>query len=136
MTMAYWLLKTEPSDFSYGDLEKRQRAVWDGVKNNAALIHLRTMKKGDLAFIYHSGNEKAVVGIAGIASDPYPDPKVKDSKRVVVDLVPRERLGMPVPLSAIKGSSEFSSFGLVRISRLSVMPVPPSLWKRLLAMSY
>ena len=133
--MAFWLMKTEPSDFSYGDLEKRKRAVWDGVKNNTALMHIRAMRKGDRALIYHSGGEKSLVGLADIVSDPYPDPKVGDAKIVAVDIAPAGRLSRPVPLGAIKKEKEFASFELVRISRLSVMPVPPTLWKKLLAMA-
>jgi predicted RNA-binding protein with PUA-like domain len=133
--MAFWLMKTEPSEFSYSDLEREKRGVWDGVTNNTALIHLRAMRKGDRALIYHSGREKSLVGLADIVSDPYPDPKVGDAKVVVVDIAPAGRLPRPVPLGAIKKEKEFASFDLVRISRLSVMPVPPALWKKLLAMA-
>jgi predicted RNA-binding protein with PUA-like domain len=135
MIMAFWLMKTEPSGFSYGDLEKGKRAVWDGVTNNTALIHIRAMRKGDRAVIYHSGGEKSLVGLADIVSDPYPDPKAGDPKLVVVDIEPAGRLSRPVPLGAIKKEKEFASFDLVRISRLSVMPVPPALWKKILAMA-
>ena len=128
-------MKTEPSEFSYSDLEREKRGVWDGVTNNTALMHLRAMRKGDRALIYHSGGEKSLVGLADIVSDPYPDPKVGDAKVVVVDIAPAGRLPRPVPLGAIKKEKEFASFELVRISRLSVMPVPPALWKKLLAMA-
>ncbi len=128
-------MKTEPSEFSYSDLEREKRGVWDGVTNNTALIHLRAMRKGDRALIYHSGGEKSIVGLADIVSDPYPDPKVGDAKVVVVDIAPAGRLPRPIPLGAIKKEKEFASFELVRISRLSVMPVPPALWKKLLAMA-
>jgi predicted RNA-binding protein with PUA-like domain len=133
--MAFWLMKTEPSEFSYSDLEREKRAVWDGVTNNTAMIHIRAMRKGDRALIYHSGGEKSLVGLADIASDPYPDPKARDPKIVVVDIAPAGRLSMPVSLGTIKKEKEFASFPLVRISRLSVMPVPPALWKKLLAMA-
>lgn len=133
--MAFWLMKTEPSEFSYSDLEREKRGVWDGVTNNTALIHLRAMRKGDSALIYHSGGEKSLVGLADIVSDPYPDPKVGDAKVVVVDIAPAGRLPRAIPLGAIKKEKEFASFELVRISRLSVMPVPPALWKKLLAMA-
>lgn len=135
MIMAFWLMKTEPSEFSYGDLEREKRGVWDGVTNNTALMHLRAMRKGDRALIYHSGGEKSLVGLADIVSDPYPDPKVGDAKFVVVDIAPAGRLSRPVLLGRIKKEKEFASFELVRISRLSVMPVPPVLWKKLLAMA-
>ena len=133
--MPFWLLKTEPSEFSYSDLESRKRAVWDGVTNNTALMHIRAMRKGDRALIYHSGGEKSVVGLADIVSDPYPDPKAGDAKLVVVDIAPAGVLSRPVALAAIKKEKDFASFALVRFSRLSVMPVPAPLWKRLLAMA-
>lgn len=133
--MDYWLVKTEPTSYSYADLERQKRVVWDGVKNSLALMHLRGMHRGDLAFIYHSGRDKALVGIAAIASDPYPDPRGGDPKFLVVDLVPSERLARRVTLAAIKAEKEFSDFALVRMSRLSVMPVPPAVWKRLLALT-
>lgn len=133
--MAFWLLKTEPSTYSYGDLERDKKTTWDGVSNNLALKHIRLMKKGDLAFIYHSGDEKAVVGIAEIISNPYPDPKQQDVKLAVVDLKPKEKLNTPVTLAAVKARKEFAQFELVRMSRLSVMPVPAALWKTLLTMS-
>ncbi len=129
-------MKTEPSAFSYGDLEGKKRAVWDGVTNNTALMHIRAMRKGDKALIYHSGGEKAVVGIAEIASDPYPDPKAGNPKLVVVDIVPAGRLARAVPLEVIKKEKDFAGFQLVSFSRLSVMPVPAPLWKKLLALAH
>jgi len=133
--MSYWLLKTEPSTYSYADLERDKKTTWDGVTNNLALKHIRSMKKGDLAFIYHTGDEKSIVGIAEIASDAYPDPKAKDEKIVVVDLKGKESLAFPVSLAAVKARKEFADFALVRIGRLSVMPASASQWKLLLAMS-
>ena len=133
--MSNWLLKTEPSVYSYANLERDKKTTWDGVTNNLALKHIRSMKKSDLTFIYHTGDEKSVVGIAEIASNPYPDPKAGDPKIVVVDLKPREALAFPVPLAAIKARKEFADFALVRIGRLSVMPVTAAQWKLLLAMS-
>jgi predicted RNA-binding protein with PUA-like domain len=133
--MAFWLLKTEPSTYSYSDLERDKKTTWDGVSNNLALKHLRSMKKGDLAFIYHSGDEKSIVGIAEIISDPYPDPKQKEEKLVVVDLRAKEKLKAPVPLAAVKAQKEFAQFELVRMPRLSVMPLPATLWKALLTMA-
>ncbi|MBC7784860.1 MAG: EVE domain-containing protein [Burkholderiales bacterium] len=129
--MAYWLLKTEPSDFSFDDLVKAKRAVWDGVANNTALIHIRRVKKGDLAIIYHTGDEKAAVGIAEVVTDAYPDPRAADSKVVVFDLKPKQRLAKPVTLKQIKADPLFAEWELVRISRLSVMPVPTAIWKRI-----
>ena len=102
--MAYWLLKTDPDTYSYEDLERDKKTVWDGVANNLALIHMREMKKGDLAFVYHSGAEKGIVGIAEIASDPYPDPKEENPKLVVVDVKAKTRLTRAIPLSEIKAN--------------------------------
>ena len=130
----YWLLKTEPSTYSYADLERDKKAVWDGVSNALALKHLRSMKRGDFAFIYHTGDEKQVVGIAEITSDAYPDPKENDARLVVVDLKPRERLKRPVTLGEVKALSEFRDFELVRMGRLSVMPVSEERWKKLVRM--
>jgi predicted RNA-binding protein with PUA-like domain len=130
----HWLLKTEPSTYSFDDLERDKKAVWDGVSNALALKHLRSMKRGDLAFIYHTGDEKQIVGIAEVTSDPYPDPKEKDAQLVVVDLKPRERLTRPVTLAEVKALSEFRDFELVRMGRLSVMPVSAERWKRLVKM--
>ncbi|HUI07763.1 MAG TPA: EVE domain-containing protein [Verrucomicrobiae bacterium] len=132
---SYWLLKTEPSTYSYMDLERAGKATWDGVTNALALRHLRAMKNGDLAFIYHTGDEKRIVGIAAVASDPYPDPREDDPKLVVVDLRPRERLNRSVSLAEIKMRREFADFDLVRMSRLSVMSVSEARWRRLCEMA-
>lgn len=131
----HWLLKTEPGTYSFGDLEREKHAVWDGVANALALKHLRSMKRGDLAFIYHTGNEKQIVGIAEITSDPYPDPHERDAKLVVVDLKPKERLPRAVTLAEVKAKKEFQDFELVRIGRLSVMPVSDFRWQKLLKMA-
>jgi predicted RNA-binding protein with PUA-like domain len=132
---SHWLLKTEPSVYAYADLEHDGRAVWDGVSNPLALKHIRSMKTGDLTFIYHTGDEKQIVGIAEIVSDPYIDPKERDPKLVVVDLKPRRKLSKPVPLATVKSRKEFADFELVRMGRLSVMPVSPQRWKKLLEMA-
>lgn len=130
---SYWILKTEPSTYSFEDLEREKAAVvWDGVRNNLALKHLRQMRPGDEVLIYHTGNEKAAVGLARVASAPYPDPKAKDPKLVVVDIRAAGRLPQPVPLSVIKADRAFADFALVRMSRLSVVPATPAQWKRLL----
>jgi len=131
----YWLLKTEPSDYSYADLSRDGKTVWDGVSNNLALKHLRNMKAGDWAFLYHTGKERALVGIAEVISDPYPDPKKSDAKLAVVDVKAREELPQSVSLAEVKADSEFSDFALVKLPRLSVMPVTPPQWNRLLAMA-
>lgn len=133
--MAKWLFKTEPDDYSYDDLERDGRTIWDGVKNNWALKNLRGVQKGDQALIYHTGKERAVTGVAEVVSDPYPDPEADDPKLVVVDIVPVGAWSQPVTLAAIKADSAFSDFALVRFSRLSVMPVPAKIWQRLEKMS-
>ncbi len=129
-----WLLKTEPSTYSFADLEREGKAVWDGVSSNAALKNIRAMKKGDLALIYHSGDEKAIIGLAEITSGPYPDPKQNDPKLVVFDLKPKKRLPRPVPLAEIKKQKSLVNFDLVRIPRLSVMPVTEKQWEVLMKM--
>ena len=131
---SYWIVKTEPSTYSYEDLARQKTAVWDGVKNNLALKHLRQMKPGDRVLVYHTGDEKAVVGVAEVRSDAYPDPKHKDPKLVVVDLKAEERLPRPVPLAQIKQDRAFTDLGLVRMGRLSVMPASAEQYQRLVKM--
>ncbi len=131
----YWLLKTEPSDYSYANLKRDGKTVWDGVSNNLALKHLRNIKAGDLAFLYHTGKERALVGIAEVISDPYPDPSKSDAKLVVVDVKAKEELPQIVSLAEVKADSAFSDVPLVRLPRLSVMPVTLPQWNRLLAMA-
>jgi predicted RNA-binding protein with PUA-like domain len=133
--MAYWLLKTEPGVYSFMDLRRDGKTRWDGVTNNLALKHMRAMTKGDNAFIYHSGDEKAIVGIAQLRSDPYPDPNKKEKNIVVVDLNAGSLLHRPIPLSEIKSIKSFASFELVRLPRLSVMPVSTEMWNMLIKRS-
>jgi len=132
--MNHWLLKSDPDTYSFDDLERDRRTVWDGVRNNQALIYLRQMKRGDTAFIYHSGGDRAIIGSAAIVGGAYPDPKLDDEKLVVVDVAAGKRLPNPVTLSQIKRDPIFKDFLLVRNSRLSVMPVPSDLWTRLESM--
>lgn len=134
--MSYWLLKSDPETYSFNDLERDKKTVWDGVSNSLALKHIRSMKKGDAAFIYHSGEEKSIVGTVEIVSDPYPDPKQSDPKLAVIELKFKEWLKQPVTLAAIKARKEFADFALVRMSRLSVVPVTSAQWKSLLVMSH
>jgi predicted RNA-binding protein with PUA-like domain len=129
-----WLLKSDPETYSFDDLERDGRTIWDGVRNNQALIYLRKMQKGDPVLVYHSGGDKQVVGLAEIVGGPYPDPKQSDPKLVVVDLKPKQRFPRPVTLAQIKADGTFADFGLVRMSRLSVMPVSLGVWERLLRM--
>jgi predicted RNA-binding protein with PUA-like domain len=130
--MSYWILKTEPSTYSFDDLVKQKTAVWDGVKNPLALKHLRGMQPGDEVLIYHTGDEKAAVGLARVARAAYPDPKLKDPKLVVVDLKAGAKLATPVPLSTIKADPVFQDMALVRMGRLSVVPATAAQWQRLL----
>jgi predicted RNA-binding protein with PUA-like domain len=129
-----WLLKTEPTTYSFDQLEREGHAVWDGVRNAAALIHLRAMRAGDAALIYHSGEERTVVGVDRVVTGAHPDPKSNDPRFVVVELEPVRRLATPIPLSTVKADAVFADLGLVRISRLSVMPVSAPQWKRLLTL--
>ena len=128
----YWILKTDADTYDFDQLARERRTVWDGVSNALALKHIRSMAKGDQVLIYHSGDEKALVGLARVASAPYPDPKAGDPKLTVVDIEAGERLRSPVTLAAVKADPVFADLGLVRMSRLSVIPVPPAQWKRLL----
>jgi predicted RNA-binding protein with PUA-like domain len=129
----HWVLKTEPSTYGYSDLVRERRTRWEGVSNPVALKHLRSMQEGDEAMIYHTGNEKALVGLARVASAPYPDPS--DGKLVVVDVEPVRPLPKAVPLAAIKAEPALAELGLVRVPRLSVVPVEPAQWRRLLSMA-
>ena len=130
-----WIAKTEPSSYSWAELERDGRTVWDGVKNAQALIHLRAMREGDQVLVYHSGDEKALVGLARVARGPYADPKLNDPKLVVVDLEAVRTLSRPVTLAAIKGSGKFAALALVRQGRLSVMPVSGVEWKGLMKLA-
>jgi len=126
-----WLVKTEPGEFGYGDLERDGGAVWDGVSNPVALRNLREMRAGDQVLVYHTGAEKAVVGVAEVTRDAYPDPRRKNPRLVVVDLKPRERLARPVTLAQIKASPVFQDSPLVRQGRLSVVPISAEQWKEI-----
>lgn len=130
----YWILKTEPDVYAFADLQEDEVTMWDGVANNAALKNIRTMKPGDLVLIYHTGNERRIVGLAEVVSEPYPDPDADDPKLVVVDIKSVEPLANLVSLAAIKADPSFEDFALVRQSRLSVVPVPLDLWDTLLRM--
>jgi predicted RNA-binding protein with PUA-like domain len=132
---SFWLLKTEPDAYSFADLLRGDVTRWDGVSNNAALLHLRAMCAGDAALIYHTGDERQAVGLAEIASAPYADPQAGDPKLVVVDVRALRPLPKPVTLAAIKADPFFADFALVRQARLSVVPVSEAQWRRLLEMA-
>ena len=133
--MAQWLVKEEPENYGYAQLEKDGKTVWAGVRNPLAQKYLRSIRKGDLVFYYHTGKEKAVVGIAKATRDAYPDPAISSGALYVVDIAPQKPLANPVSLAAIKADKAFSTFPLVRMSRLSVMPVTDEEWSRIERMS-
>jgi predicted RNA-binding protein with PUA-like domain len=126
-----WLFKEEPGTYSYDDLARDGRTSWTGVRNPLAQKHLRSVRKGDRIFFYHTGAEKAVVGIARAAGAPYPDPADRTGRLYAVDVEPVKKLRSPVTLAAIKAEASFASFPLVRLPRLSVMPVTDEQWQRI-----
>lgn len=133
--MNYWLIKSEPNEYSYDDLVKLGKDHWDGVRNYAARKHLKAMKKGDLAFFYHSVNEKQIVGIAECVTEHYPDPTTDDDRWVVVDFVAKQKLEKPVSLDQIKKEPALANMALVRIARLSVQPVTQKEFDHIMKMS-
>jgi predicted RNA-binding protein with PUA-like domain len=126
-----WLVKEEPTHYGFDALVKDRKAAWSGVRNALAQRHLRSVKKGDRIFYYHSGDERAIVGIVKAVSDPYPDPEDRSGKYVAVDVAPVQRLPRAVTLAEIKADADFRDFPLVRIARLSVMPVTDAQWARI-----
>jgi predicted RNA-binding protein with PUA-like domain len=133
--MARFLVKTEPSTYSYADLQRDRRTVWDGVSNPVALKHLATIRKGDTVVVYHTGNEKQAVGLAIAVSDAYPDPKLKDPKRPVVDLEADRAFPEPVSLAQVKSDPVLKATDLARLPRLSVMPFNEAQFQRLLRLA-
>ena len=133
--MAYWLLKTEPSIYSFADLQRDGCAMWDGVRNAQALIHIRSMRHGDGVLIYHSGEERTVVGTGTVDGEPYADPDESDPKLVVVDVCADRAAAKPVTLARIKADPLFADMALVRQPRLSVLPVAEEQWRRILEMA-
>ncbi|HEY8487451.1 MAG TPA: EVE domain-containing protein [Thermaerobacter sp.] len=133
--MGYWLVKTEPSVYSYADLEREGTDYWDGVRNNLAQKHMKAMQPGDLVLVYHTGSEKQAVGVAEVVRGAYPDPTDPTGRWVAVDLKARLRLPRPVTLVEIKADPAFRDWELVRNARLSVMPVPEPLWERIMRMA-
>jgi predicted RNA-binding protein with PUA-like domain len=133
--MAYWLVKSEPSTYGWEDLVRDGRTVWDGITNALALQNLRAARPRDEVVFYHTGGERRAMGIARVARAPYPDPKSGDEKLAVIDLVPVKLFTTPVTLDQIKADPAFAQWDLLRFSRLSFMPVPPAIWRRLLTMA-
>jgi predicted RNA-binding protein with PUA-like domain len=126
-----WLVKEEPTNYSFDDLVRDGRTTWSGVRNALAQKHLRAMQKGDRVLYYHTGNEKAVVGTASVARAPAPDPADPSGKLYAVDIEAGRRLDRPVSLADIKAQPFFADFALVRMARLSVMPVTDAQWERI-----
>ncbi len=130
-----WLVKEEPEHYNFDAFVEDGSTVWSGVRNPLAQRHLREMKKGDRVFYYHTGKEKAIVGTATVTKTAYPDPKDPSGKLAVVELEPGQRLARPVTLAEIKASGKFADFPLVRMPRLSVMPVTDAQWAAIEAMA-
>lgn len=130
-----WLFKTEPSVYSFQQLQKDKKTMWDGVKNNLALKNLKDIKKGDEILIYHTGDEKAAVGIARALGGAYPDPSQKNPRMLVVDIEAVKPLARPVTLAEVKANKKLANFDLVRLSRLSIMKVSDEQWDAMEAMA-
>ena len=135
MTTQYWLVKQEPSDYSWDDFTRDRRTAWTGVRNFAARNHLKAMRPGDQVFYYHTGAEKRIVGVARVAKAAYDDPSADEPGWVAVDLAPVRALRQPVALSMIKGEPALKTMALLRISRLSVQPVSVAEWRRILQLA-
>jgi predicted RNA-binding protein with PUA-like domain len=134
----YWLAKQEPSGprgYNFETLKKDKKTVWDGVHNNLALKHMREMKNGDLILFYHTGDERQAVGIMEIISEPYPNPKEDNKRYIVVDVKYKKSLKRSVTLDKMKKQKNFQNWELIRISRLSVMPVPKHIWDTIIDIS-
>jgi len=133
--MAYWLLKTEPGTYCFDDLVREKTTTWNGISNAAALKHLRSAKVGDHVFVYHTGDEKQIVGTATVVKAAYPDPAENDDKLVVIDLRAGNPLKKPVTLAQIKADRRLAGWDLVRIGRLSVVPTSPEQWNAVMELA-
>lgn len=134
----YWLAKQEPDGprgYNFDTLKKDKKTVWDGVHNNLALKHMREMKDGDLVLFYHTGDERQAVGIMEVISEPYPNPKEDNKRFIVVDVKYKKSLKRPITLHEMKKQKKFQNWELIRISRLSVMPVPKHIWDAIIVIS-
>jgi len=134
----YWLAKQEPDGprgYSFEQLKKDKKTMWDGVHNNLALKHMNNMKKGDFVFFYHTGKERQIVGVMEITSNPYPNPKEDNKRFIAVDVKYKKPLKRPVTLDELKKQKSFKNWELLRISRLSVMPVPKKIWNSIIKIS-
>jgi predicted RNA-binding protein with PUA-like domain len=132
--MAYWLIKSEPDVYSWDQLNKDKKTRWDGIRNYAARLHLRAMKKGDLLFFYHSNKGTEIVGIAAVDREAYPDPTTEDPAWSAIDVKPLKKMIRPVSLDQIKKEKKLAGMALVRISRLSVQPVTEQEWNMIMKM--
>lgn len=132
--MNYWLVKSEPSAYGWTQMAKDKRTHWSGVRNPQAALYLKAMKKGDLGFFYHSNEGKEIVGIVEIVREAYPDPSDEKGRFVMVDVVHKKALPKPVTLAELKARKDMQEMGLIRQSRLSVMPVTAAQWKAILAL--
>jgi len=135
MQMAYWLIKSEPFKYSWDQFEKDKQTFWDGVRNYAARNNLRAMKKGDLAFFYHSNEGLEIVGIAKVAKEAYQDPTTPEEAWVAVDFKPYKKLKKPVSLAQIKADPRLANMDLIRLGRLSVQTVKEEEWGIVMGMS-
>lgn len=133
--MNYWLVKSDPETFGWNELTRDGKACWDGVRNPVARNNLKAMRKGDLALFYHSGKVKAVMGIAKVIGESYPDPTTKDSRWLAVDLAPVEALQTPVTLAQVKAEKSLRHIALVRQARLSVMPLDKDAYDKILSLT-
>jgi predicted RNA-binding protein with PUA-like domain len=134
----YWLAKQEPSGprgYNFETLKKDKKTIWDGVHNNLALKHMREIKKGDLVLFYHTGDERQIVGIMEVISEPYPNPKENNKRFIVFDVKYKKSLNRPISLDEMKKQKKFQNWELIRISRLSVMPVPKQIWDAIIYIS-
>lgn len=134
----YWLAKQEPSGprgYSFETFKKDKKTIWDGVHNNLALKHMREIKKGDLVLFYHTGDERQIVGIMEVISEPYSNPKEDNKRFIVFDVKYKKSLKRPITLDEIKKQKNFQNWELIRISRLSVMPVPKHIWDAIIDLS-
>jgi predicted RNA-binding protein with PUA-like domain len=134
----YWLAKQEPSGprgYNFETFKKDKKTIWDGVHNNLALKHMREIKKGDLVLFYHTGDERQIVGIMEVISEPYSNPKEDNKRFIVFDVKYKKSLKRPITLDEIKKQKKFQNWELIRISRLSVMPVPKHIWDAIIDLS-
>jgi len=131
--VSHWALLADPETYGWNELQRDGNAVWDGIRNHTAQRHLRSCRPGDLALIYHTSPDKAIVGVAAVISGPRPDPA--DEKRVVVDVVPRHPLARPLPLAELRADDVLKELAFVKMPRVAVQPVSEEQWRRVLALS-